>query len=265
MPYTHDIDPVAVTIGPLPIYWYGIMYLLGFAGAWWLGVQRSKQAHVSWTAEQVGDVIFYGAVGVIVGGRLGYMLFYDTATLFSNPLQIIFINEGGMSFHGGLIGVIIAMWLFGRKTNKHFLQVTDFVAVLTPIGLFTGRIGNFINGELWGKPSDLPWAMVFRTGGESARHPSMLYEALLEGLVLFVILFLVSRRSRPIGLISGLFLVFYGLFRFIIEFVRIPDEHLGYLALDWLTMGQILSTPMILLGITLIIYSQKQKTHSLTQ
>ncbi len=262
MPYTHNIDPIALSIGPLDIHWYGIMYLLGFAGAWWLGVYRSKQTHVDWTAEQVGDVIFYGAMGVIIGGRLGYMLFYDFANLVADPSRIIRIWEGGMSFHGGLIGVIVAMWLFGRKTKKHFLQVTDFVAVLAPIGLFTGRIGNFINGELWGKASDAPWAIIFETGVAAdnvPRHPSMLYEAALEGLALFTLLFLVSRKSRPIGLLSGLFLLFYGIFRFIVEFVRVPDQHLGYRAFDWLTQGQILSIPMMLFGIGLIIYSQKRK------
>lgn len=262
MAYTHNIDPIAVSLGPLDIHWYGIMYLLGFAGAWWFGLHRAKQAHVNWTAEQVGDVIFYGAMGVIAGGRLGYMLFYDFASIVDDPSRIIRVWEGGMSFHGGLIGVIVAMWLFGRKTQKSFLQVTDFVAVLTPIGLFTGRIGNFINGELWGKASDLPWAMVFNTGNAASnvpRHPSMLYEAALEGLVLFIILALVSRRSQPIGLISGLFLLFYGIFRFAIEFVRIPDEHLGYRAFDWLTQGQILSTPMIILGLVLIALAMKRK------
>jgi len=260
MAYTHNIDPIALSLGPLDIHWYGIMYLLGFAGAWWIGVQRTKQAHVNWTVEQVGDVIFYGAMGTIIGGRLGYLLFYDFANLVADPSRIIRIWEGGMSFHGGIIGGIIAMWLFSRKTNKHFLQAIDFGAVLIPIGLFTGRIGNFINGELWGKTSDVPWAVIFPTGGELPRHPSMLYEAILEGPVLFAILFLVSRRSQPIGLISGLFLLFYGIFRFAVEFVRVPDEHLGYRAFDWLTQGQILSVPMIILGIGLIIYSQKQKT-----
>jgi len=262
MAYTHNIDPIAVSLGPLDIHWYGIMYLLGFAGAWWFGLYRAKQPHVNWTAEQVGDVIFYGAMGVIVGGRLGYMLFYDFASIVDDPSRIIRIWEGGMSFHGGLIGGITAMWLFGRKTHKHFLQVIDFAAVLTPIGLFTGRIGNFINGELWGKVSDAPWAMIFNTGNPATnvpRHPSMLYEAALEGLVLFIILALISRKSRQIGLISGLFLLFYGIFRFAVEFVRIPDEHLGYRAFDWLTQGQILSTPMILLGIILITLALKRK------
>ncbi len=262
MPYVHDIDPVALTLGPVSIHWYGVMYLLGFAGAWWLGIQRGKWSHVNWSVEEVGDVIFYGALGVIAGGRIGYMLFYDFASISENPLNIFKVWEGGMSFHGGLIGVIIAMWLFGRKTQRPFLAVTDFVAVLTPIGLFTGRMGNFINGELWGKTSDVPWAMIFKTGGPEPRHPSMLYEALLEGIVLFLILFIVSRRSTPIGLLSGLFLLFYGIFRFAIEFIRIPDEHLGYRAFDWLTQGQILSTPMILLGVFLIIMALKRKKPS---
>lgn len=262
MAYIHDIDPVAIAIGPVSIHWYGLMYLLGFAGAWWLGVHQAKRPGSGWNAVDVGDLVFYCALGVILGGRLGYVLFYDLAHLWQDPIRLFRIWEGGMSFHGGLIGVILALWRFGRKTGRHFLQVSDFVAVLTPIGLFTGRLGNFINGELWGKPSELPWAMVFPSGGEAPRHPSMLYEALLEGLVLFLILFAVARWARPMGLISGLFLFFYGLFRFAIEFVRVPDEHIGYLALDWLTMGQLLSTPMILLGVGLILYSQKIQARS---
>ncbi|KAF0191742.1 MAG: phosphatidylglycerol:prolipoprotein diacylglycerol transferase [Gammaproteobacteria bacterium] len=244
------IDPIAFELGPLKIHWYGIMYLIGFAAAWWLGITRARRPASGWTGEEIGDLIFYAALGVVLGGRLGYMLFYDAANLISNPITVFKVWQGGMSFHGGLLGVITAMWLYARKTHRQFLQVADFVAPLVPIGLGAGRIGNFINGELWGKVSALPWAMVFpdlRAGG-LPRHPSSLYEALLEGLLLFIVLWIFSRKSRPIGAVSGLFLVCYGSFRFAVEFLRMPDEQLGYLAFGWFTMGQLLSLPMILLG-----------------
>jgi len=256
------IDPVALDLGPVKIHWYGIMYLIGFTTAWWLGQMRAKQANSGWTSEQIGDLIFYCAMGVVIGGRMGYVLFYDFGNFVDSPLSIFKIWEGGMSFHGGLIGVISAMWIYGRKLNKTFFQVADFVAPLVPIGLGAGRFGNFINGELWGKTTDLPWGVVFPHAGQLARHPSQLYEALLEGLVLFLILWFYSRKPRPLMAVSGLFLIGYGCFRFIVEFVRIPDEHLGYLALDWLTMGQILSTPMIILGAVLMFLAYKNHSTS---
>ena len=250
------IDPIAFSIWELDIHWYGIMYLLGFAGAWWLGRVRAER--YGWTATEVEDLLFYGAIGVIIGGRMGYALFYDFTNIVAHPLDIFKVWQGGMSFHGGLLGVLTAFWLFSRKTGKSFFTISDFIAPMVPIGLFFGRIGNFINGELWGKVSDVSWAMVFPTGGSLARHPSQLYEAALEGLALFIILWLYSAKPKPLGAISGLFLLGYGSFRFIIEFVRIPDQHYGYFAFDWLTMGQILSLPMIIFGAFLMIRAYRK-------
>jgi len=253
------IDPVALSLGPVQIHWYGLMYLLGFVGAWWLGRVRAER--YGWTVTEVEDLLFYGAIGVIVGGRLGYALFYDLPNNLDNPLNVLKVWQGGMSFHGGLLGVLMAFWLFARKTGKSYFTISDFIAPMVPIGLLTGRIGNFINGELWGKVSDVPWAMVFPTGGPLPRHPSQLYEAGLEGLVLFIILWLYSAKARPLGAVSGLFLLGYGVFRFMIEFVRIPDHQYGYLALDWLTMGQILSLPMVLLGAFFIVRAHRREQY----
>ena len=256
------IDPVAVHIGPLKIHWYGIMYLIGFSAAWWLGQRRARRPDSGWTHQQISDLIFYGALGAVLGGRIGYVLFYDLPVYLAEPLRIFMVWEGGMSFHGGLIGVLIAMTLYRRHINKTFFEVTDFLAPLVPIGLGAGRLGNFINGELWGKVSDVPWAMVFPTGGPWPRHPSQLYEAGLEGLVLFTILWWYSQKHRPRMAVSGLFLLCYGLFRFAVEFVRQPDAQLGYLALGWVTMGQILSTPLILCGGVLLWWANRKKLQS---
>jgi phosphatidylglycerol:prolipoprotein diacylglycerol transferase len=250
------IDPVALSLGPLQVHWYGLMYLFGFVGAWWLGRLRAKR--YGWTAEQVEDLLFYGAIGVILGGRLGSVIFYDLPNTLAHPLNVLKIWQGGMSFHGGLLGVLGAFWFFARKTGKSFFAISDFIAPMVPIGLFFGRIGNFINGELWGKVSDVPWAMVFPYGGPLPRHPSQLYEAGLEGIVLFIILWLYSAKPKPVSAVSGLFLLGYGVFRSLVELVRIPDQQYGYFAFDWLTMGQILSLPMILLGGFILIRAYRK-------
>ncbi len=244
-----DIDPVFLQLGPVAIHWYGLTYLAGFAGAWILFRKRARQPDTAFSSEQVDDLIFYGALGVIIGGRVGSMLFYNFDQLLENPLRLFQIWKGGMSFHGGLLGVLVAMYVYARKLGKTFFQATDFIAPMVPIGLGFGRLGNFINNELWGKPTDVPWAVI--VNGES-RHASQLYEALLEGLALFAILWLFSSKPRPTMAVSGLFLLGYGIFRFSVEFVRIPDAGFGYLALGWVTMGQVLSFPMIIAGVVLI-------------
>ncbi|MDQ7075926.1 MAG: prolipoprotein diacylglyceryl transferase [Gammaproteobacteria bacterium] len=253
-----NIDPVALSLGPLQIHWYGLMYLLGFLAAWWL-MKRRAQTHSVWNEERVGDFIFYGALGVVLGGRIGYVLFYNFDAFLNDPLMLLRIWQGGMAFHGGLIGVIIAMWLYGRKIGQSFFQVADFVAPAVPIGLGAGRIANFINGELWGRVSDVPWAMVFPTGGPLPRHPSQLYQAFLEGIVFFSVLWIYSKKPRPTMAVSGLFMLFYGLYRFGIEFVRQPDAHLGFIAWGWLTKGQLLSFPMILIGLGLMLWAYKKQ------
>lgn len=251
-----DIDPVAFSLGPLTVHWYGLMYLLGFAAGWWLALQRSKRPWSPVRRDQVEDLIVYGAFGVIIGGRLGYVLFYGLDQWIGDPLWLFRLWEGGMAFHGGLIGVAVAMALYARRINQPFLAITDFAAPLVPIGLGLGRLGNFIGQELWGRASDAPWAMVFPHDPEAlARHPSQLYQFALEGVVLFAVLLWFSRRPRPAGSIAGLFLILYGAFRFIVEFFREPDAHLGFDLFDWLTRGQLLSLPMILGGSALMLWA----------
>jgi phosphatidylglycerol:prolipoprotein diacylglycerol transferase len=234
------------------------MYLVGFVGAWWLGVYRARRPGSGWKPQEIGDLIFYGVIGVILGGRLGYVLFYKLNYYLANPLEVFYLWTGGMSFHGGLLGVIIAMWLYGRRTNRTFFGVADFVAPLTPLGLGAGRLGNFINQELWGRVTDVPWGMVFSSGGPLPRHPSQLYEFSLEGVALFVILWFYAGTPRPPAAVSGLFLLCYGTFRLVVEFAREPDAHLGYLAFGWVTMGQVLSLPMILLGIGIYWWAHRR-------
>lgn len=255
----NSIDPVAVRIGPLAIRWYGLMYLLGFGAAWWLGRRRTVQPGAPVTAAQMDDLLFYGALGVILGGRIGYMLFYGREQLLDDPLSLLRIWEGGMSFHGGLLGVMVAMALFARHAGQRFFVLMDFVAPLVPIGLGAGRIGNFVNGELWGKPTEVPWAVIVDGVG---RHPSQLYEAALEGVVLFTVLWIYSSRPRPVMSVSGLFLLVYGMSRFAVEFVRLPDEHIGYLAFGWFTMGQLLTMPMLAGGAVLMALAYRRRQDS---
>jgi phosphatidylglycerol---prolipoprotein diacylglyceryl transferase len=280
MHYFVDFDPIAFSVGPLAVHWYGIMYLIAFGAFWMLGERRRRHGRLPVGPTAFSDLAFYGMIGVIAGGRLGYMLFYGTADLIANPLSLFRIWEGGMSFHGGLIGVFVAMWLWSRKNGLHFFDVMDFVAPLVPIGLGVGRFGNFIGGELWGRHTDVAWGMIFpraiNTAGHTieqlkamaaagqleneVRHPSQLYQMFLEGFVLFGVLYVVSMKPRPRYLVSGLFALLYGTFRFLVEFVREPDAQLGYLAWGWLTMGQLLSLPLIVVGLVWIAMSRRAPT-----
>jgi phosphatidylglycerol:prolipoprotein diacylglycerol transferase len=254
-----QFDPIALSIGPLSIHWYGIMYLIAFILFYLLGRYRIHHTQLAqnWTIKQLDDLLFYGVLGVVIGGRLGYVFLYKPGEYLAHPIEILKIWEAGMSFHGGLLGVLIAMYYFCRQTQRSFLAVSDFVAPLVPLGLAFGRLGNFINGELWGRitSADAPWAMIFPQSGDTyPRHPSQLYEMGAEGIGLFFILWFFSRQARPTGQISGLFLLGYGIARFGIEFTREPDYFLGLLAYN-LTMGQWLSLPMIVIGGILLLRS----------
>ena len=284
-----NFDPIALHLGPLAVRWYGLMYLLAFVQCIVIGRLRLRLPYVAaqgWTTKDIDDILFYGVLGTILGGRLGYVLFYKSSFYFANPLDIFKVWEGGMSFHGGMIGVTIAMVVFAWQRKRTWLQVTDFVAPLVPLGLAAGRFGNFINGELWGRVTNpnAPWAMLFqnaspddaiwlRTHPQQAaqwnlneiferyqmlpRHPSQLYEIALEGFALFIVMWLMSRKQRPVGAISAVFLIGYGLARFTVEFAREPDDYLGLLAMN-LSMGQWLSLPMIIGGIGLLIWSYRR-------
>jgi phosphatidylglycerol:prolipoprotein diacylglycerol transferase len=252
-----DFDPVAIHLGPLAVRWYGLMYLLGFlAGAWAARWRIRTQPWLKWTVEEADNFLTYVVLGVILGGRLGYVLFYKPDYYLAHPFDIFAVWQGGMSFHGGFLGVILGGWLFARRHGRRWLDVTDFVAPLVTFGLGFGRIGNFINGELPGRVTSVSWGMVFPHVDALPRHPSQLYEAILEGLVLGTLLLGFSRRPRPTGQISALFLMGYGSFRFLVEFTREPDDFLGLLTFG-MSMGQWLSLPMILLGLYLWRWSKK--------
>ena len=250
-----DIDPIIFSIGPLAVRWYGLMYVIGFVAAWLLAARRARQPWSIVAPEKVDDLIFYSMIGVIAGGRLGYCLFYAWDQVLADPTYVVRVWEGGMSFHGGLLGVMLAMAIFGRSLGRNMLEVTDFVAPLVPIGLGAGRIGNFINGELWGKETTVPWS--FNVNGR-ALHPSQLYEALLEGLVLFVILWVFSSKKRPAMAVSAVFLIFYGLFRCFVEFYRMPDADKGYILFGWVTTGQVLSAPMFVAGVIMLYLAYRR-------
>jgi phosphatidylglycerol:prolipoprotein diacylglycerol transferase len=250
-----QFDPVALQLGPLAIHWYGLMYLAGFMTFLWLGRKRIATLNIPQISTKLlDDLLFFGVLGVILGGRLGYVLFYKAGYYSAHPLEIFAVWQGGMSFHGGFLGVLVAMMLLARKRKLRWLQLTDFIAPLVPPGLAFGRLGNFINGELWGRPSDVPWAMIFPRVDSLPRHPSQLYEFALEGVLLFALLWLYARKPRPVGAISGLFLIGYGSFRFIVEFTREPDDFLGLLSLG-MSMGQWLSLPMVIAGVLLMVLS----------
>ncbi len=271
----HQIDPIAVSLGPLQVHWYGVAYLLAFAMAWWLGQRRVGAGRLPGVdGNGFSDLLFYGMLGVILGGRLGYVLFYAPGEVLHDPLMVVRLWDGGMSFHGGLLGVLAACWLWSRRQRLHFFDTMDFVAPLVPAGLGFGRLGNYVGGELWGKHTGAGWGVVFPRGlpepfhgmdpaalkarfdagalDAFARHPSQLYQAFLEGVVMFGVLWWFSRRPRPRYAVSGMFALLYGSFRFLVEFVRVPDAQLGYLAFGWLTMGQVLSLPLVALGLLLL-------------
>ncbi len=292
MSYLHQIDPIAIQFPAFEVFgrsfhpavhWYGVMYLLAFGVAWMLGRSRIRAGRLSGVdMNGFGDLIFNGMLGVVLGGRLGYVLFYAFGDFLADPLMLVRVWDGGMSFHGGLLGVLAATWWWARTRGLHFIDVMDFIAPWVPPGLGFGRIGNWIGGELWGKPTDGSWGVIFhRTLPPQlqqldaaalrerfdaglldvyARHPSQLYQALLEGLLLFAVLWWFSRKPRPRYAVSGLFALLYGVFRFVVEFVREPDQQLGYLAFGWLTMGQVLSTPLIVFGLFLLWRSRSAPT-----
>ena len=253
-----DWSPVAVALGPVRIHWYGLMYVLGFLAFWRLGLMHARRAHTAVRPEQVSDLLFYGALGVLAGGRLGSALFYYPEVYLADPIRILYVWEGGMAFHGGLLGVLAGLWLWSRRHGAPFWATVDFAAPMVPIGLFFGRIGNFINGELWGAPSTLPWAVIFPAAGPEPRHPSQLYEAGLEGLALFAVLWAYARRPRPPGAVAAAFALGYAAVRFAVEFVRVPDAHLGYLAFGWLTMGQLLCIPLAGAGVWLALRAHRR-------
>lgn len=245
-----NFDTVAIDLGFFQIHWYGITYLVAFLAGWWLARYRAARPGSGWKPEEIGDIVFYIVLGVVLGGKIGYTLFYNRAGFLENPLTALNLMQPGMSFHGGFIGVIVAFWLYARNTGRHFFTVADFIAPAFPIGLGAGRIGNFINGELWGRVTDVPWGMVFHhpMAGDLPRHPNPIYQFIGEGILLFTLIWWFSSKPRPRMAASGLFALAYGVYRFLIEFVREPDADIGFIAWDWLTMGQLLSLPMVIIG-----------------
>ena len=251
-------DPIAVKLGPIAVRWYGLMYLVAFLSGWWLGRRRIAAGLAPVSRDQFDDLLFYAVLGIILGGRLGYVLLYKPAYFLAHPVEILYVWQGGMAFHGGFLGVLAAMAIFARRNQLDWWRIMDFVAPLVPLGLAAGRLGNFINGELWGRVTDVPWGMVFREAGPEPRHPSQLYQFALEGLALFALLWWFSSKPRPRAQVSALFLIGYGVFRFLAEFGREPDSFIGLMALG-LSYGQWLSLPMILAGIALFAWSAKQR------
>ncbi len=256
-----SIDPVAFGIGPFRLHWYGLMYILAFITGWLLGRYRAGRTGSGWSRDEVDDYATWAMLGVVLGARLGYIFFYDLAVYQADPLEALRVWNGGMSFHGGLLGVLLVSFVWARVRGKRFLAVMDFVAPLVPLGLLFGRVGNFINGELWGKVTDFQLGMVFPGAGSLPRHPTQLYEAGLEGLLLFVIVWIYSGKERPLGAVAGLFATLYALCRIGVELLREPDIQLGYLYGDWLTMGQVLSLPLLCLGLALLAYAGYEKRH----
>lgn len=277
MALLHDIDPIALSLGPVKIHWYGLMYLAALGAAWWLGQRRVRDGRYGINGEQLSDLLFYGMIGVVLGGRVGYMLVYGWHELVANPLNLLRVWEGGMSFHGGLVGVMVACWWWSRRLKRHAFDTLDLIAPLVPIGLGFGRIGNFVGGELWGRHTDAPVGMIFPGAlpgnlsmdeiraqaaqgllDHEARHPSQLYQAGLEGIVLFLLVWWYSRTPKPRFAVSGVFAIGYGMQRIIVEFFREPDAHMGYLAFGWVTTGQVLSLPLVALGVWLLLLSRRQ-------
>ena len=257
-----QFNPVFISLGPLSIHWYGVMYIIAFGGAWVLASYRRNMKPNQWSTDQISDLVFYGAIGSVVGGRLGSVFFYNFDRFLVDPLWVFRVWEGGMSFHGGLLGVGVALYFYSKSLRKGFWETIDFIVPFVPFGLGAGRIGNFIGGELWGRPTDVPWGMVFPHVDQLPRHPSQLYEVALEGVALFILLWWFSSKPRPRLAVSGVFALGYGSFRFFIEFFREPDQQIGIIAFEWLTMGQLLSVPMAAGGMLLLFLSYNKQKNS---
>ncbi|MGE4629559.1 MAG: prolipoprotein diacylglyceryl transferase [Pseudohongiellaceae bacterium] len=257
-----QFNPVFISLGPLSIHWYGVMYIIAFGGAWVLASYRRNMKPNQWSTDQISDLVFYGAIGAVVGGRLGSVFFYNFDRFLVDPLWVFRVWEGGMSFHGGLLGVGVAFYFYSKSLRKGFWETIDFIVPFVPFGLGAGRIGNFIGGELWGRPTDVPWGMVFPHVDQLPRHPSQLYEVALEGVALFILLWWFSSKPRPRLAVSGVFALGYGSFRFFIEFFREPDQQIGFIAFEWLTMGQLLSVPMAAGGMLLLFLSYNKQKNS---